>query len=634
MLSPGTSSSTTGPWNISDAGPRFDSTKLATVIIRAALTLAVLAALLLIAALPAQAQSETVLYNFTGGSDGANPQSSLTFDGAGNLYGTTYSGGLFAYGTVFELSPNGIGGWNETVLYSFTGGADGGSPSYANVIFDSVGNLYGTAYSGGANGYGVVFELSPVGASWTETVLYSFANTPDGANPVNGLIMDPAGNLYGKTLYGGQGDGIVFELSPSAGGWTEQVIYAAAAEATHAGLTMDAAGNIFGTTYSTVFELSPNGNGGWNPTVIHTFAGFPIDGIDAEGTPVLDQAGNLYGTTYAGGAFHDHYWPALGTVYKLSPEKKGKWREEILHSFLYSGDSPIAGIVFDAAGNIYGTTEYSHDLNSPGIVYELAAASKNRVLKRLWPCCYYGGGLEHPYGALTLDSAGHLYGTTNGGGSTGNGIVFGVNLSPTVTTITLSSSANPSTYGQAVTFTALVSSIAGAPPDGETVSFMRGKTVLGTGSLSGDSASFTTSMLELGTTSVRAMYSGDLNFLGSTSNTVKQVVNGGTHQGPYGVVSPTALNFGQVVVGQTSPPQRVSLTNIGDSELTVSDISISADFAITVNYCANGVKPETHCDVYVTFTPQAVETESGSLTFVDNASNSPQTVSLTGTGLN
>src|SRR5208282_2359772 len=180
-----------GRSNISNAAPRFGSTKRAAgaphirvfcecvgmCAIRGALTLAVLSALLLIAARPAQAQTETVLYSFNY-SDGAYPQSNLTFDGAGNLYGTTSAGG---YGTVFELSPNGSGGWNQTVLYRFTGGPDGGYP-ICSLIFDSVGNLYGTAYSGGANGYGVVFELSPVGGSWTETILYSFAGGPaDGA---------------------------------------------------------------------------------------------------------------------------------------------------------------------------------------------------------------------------------------------------------------------------------------------------------------------------------------------------------------------------------------------------------------------------------------------------------------------
>jgi uncharacterized repeat protein (TIGR03803 family) len=567
-----------------------------------------------------------VLYSFTGGSDGANPQSRLTFDAAGNLYGTTYSGGLWGYGTVFELSPNGNGGWNETVLYSFTGGADGANPVWSYVMFDSVGNLYGTAYSGGANGYGVVFELSPVGTSWTETVLYSFAAGADGANPANGLIMDPAGNLYGKTLYGAYGDGIVFELSPSGGSWTEQVIYAAETEATNAGLTMDAAGNIYGTTYSTVFELSPNGRGGWNPIVIHTFAGAPKDGIDAEGTPVLDQAGNLYGTTYSGGIGRFGYY--YGTIYKLSPGKKGKWREEILHSFEMGGDNPIAGIVFDTAGNIYFTTpfggQYAYIV---GAVWELVAANKYhlKLLKNL-------SQDPQPLGSLILDSAGKLYGTTSNGGSSGYGTVFEVNPSIAVTTTTLTSSPNPSTYGQAVTFAAVVTSSAGAPPDGETVSFMKNKTVLGTGALSGGSASFTTSTLGLDTNSVRAMYGGDWNFLGSKSKWVKQVVTDGTHKGPYGVVSPSTLNLGQVVVGQTSLPQSVSLTNIGDSELIVSNISISADFAITVNHCANGVKPATHCNVDVTFTPQSPVVETGTLTFTDNASNSPQSASLTGTG--
>src|SRR5208283_5342872 len=165
---------------------RFGSTKLATAAMRGALTLAVLT-VLLIPSHPAQAQTETVLYNFTGHNDGGTPQSRLTPDGAGNLYGTTYSGGTSGVGTVFELSPNGSGGWNETVLYSFSGGMDGSHPSLSYVIFDKLGNLYGTASNGGgANGYGVVFELSPVGTSWTETVLYSFVGGTDGAVPLNG----------------------------------------------------------------------------------------------------------------------------------------------------------------------------------------------------------------------------------------------------------------------------------------------------------------------------------------------------------------------------------------------------------------------------------------------------------------
>jgi uncharacterized repeat protein (TIGR03803 family) len=265
---------------------------------RRVLTLAVLCALLLTASRPAQSQSETGLYNFCtqpNCTDGANPVSSLTSPGNGNFYGTTELGGL-GYGTVFELSPNGSGGWNETVLYNFTGKSDGGYP-LGSVIFDGIGTFYGTASQGGAHGYGVVFALSFVPPSgWIETPLYSFANTGDGAGPVSSLILDPAGNLYGTTNYQGAGNATVFELTPSGGGsWAEHTIYAPnATEGSSAGVTMDAAGNIFGVTLTTAFKLSPNGSGGWTPTVIHNFTG-GTDGYAAEGTPVLDSAGNLYG---------------------------------------------------------------------------------------------------------------------------------------------------------------------------------------------------------------------------------------------------------------------------------------------------------------------------------------------------
>jgi len=377
MHSAATNRKPKGHSNIPDAGSGFGSTKSAADAplirafcecvgawsIRGALTLAVVSALVLIvmAGRPAQAQTETVLYNFTGGSDGYDIASSLTPDGAGNFYGTAVAGGLgegySGYGTVFELSPNGNGSWTETTLYSFCSApncTDGAYPDFSHLIFDAAGNLYGTAYSGGANGYGVVFELSPVGTSWTETVLYSFAGGADGEHPFSGLIMDGAGNLYGIAYY--DPDGTVFELSPSGSGWTEQVIYSynSCCNQGFGGLTMDAAGNIFGAEGSTAFELSPSGNGGWTATVIHTFAGAPKDGDVAQYMPVLDQAGNLYGTTAEGGTKN------CGTVYKLSPEKKGKWKEKILYSFKGTYDESgkdgnvPAGIVLDSAGNIYG----------------------------------------------------------------------------------------------------------------------------------------------------------------------------------------------------------------------------------------------------------------------------------------
>jgi uncharacterized repeat protein (TIGR03803 family) len=408
-----------------------------------ALTLALLSTLLPLAARPAQAQTEavveararrpteTVLHNFGGGDDGAGPVGNLTSHG-GNFYGTTNEGGAFGgNGTVFELSPNGSGGWNETVLYTFGyNSADGTRPN-SSVIFDSAGNLYGTTVDGGAVGPGMVFELSPVGTSWTETVLYSFCSQPDcadGKNPESDLIMDAAGNLYGTTFFGGgNSGGTVFELSPSGGGWIEQVIYDASDDIA-AGVTMDAAGNIYGATSSTVFELSPNGSGGWNPSVIHAFTGAPKDGAVAAGTPVLDRAGNLYGTTERGGAKN------FGAVYKLSPGKKGNWTEKILHSFKNSradGNEPWAGVVLDADGNIYGTTvtggKYGYRHGGYGTLFELVApVGVGRYREKiLWNFNIADG--EYPYGSLILDSAGNLYGTTaEGGPDFDGGVVFKV----------------------------------------------------------------------------------------------------------------------------------------------------------------------------------------------------------------
>jgi len=405
MHSTATNRGLIGRLNCSDAGPKLGLTN-------SALTLAVLCALVLLAARPTQAQTETVLYNFTGGSNGAGPDSSLTADGKFNLYGTTAGGGL-GYGIVFELSPNGSGGWNETVLYSFTGGADGAYPS-SSVIFDGGGNLYGATYEGGTGGGGVVFELSPVGATWTETVLYNFGGSPNTEFPRAGPIMDPAGNLYVVTGSGGGGvGGTVFELSPSAGGWTAQVIYTTPTFAS--GLTMDTAGNLFGVTLLTIFELSPNGTGGWNPTTIYTYKGHQRPA----GTPSLDNAGNLYGATVTGGK-------GLGTVYKLSLGKNGVWTRKILHIFKAGEDGffPSAGVVLDAAGNVYGTTPFGGQYNE-GTVFELVAPIGQRSYqeKILWSFNVTDG--YGPSNSLILDNAGNLYGTA-AGGSSGNGVVFEV----------------------------------------------------------------------------------------------------------------------------------------------------------------------------------------------------------------
>ena len=543
-----------------------------------------------------------MLYNFTGSSDGAHPQSRLTADGKGNFYGTTYQGGTFGPGTVFELSPNGGGGWNETVLYSFDGGLnigpDGAGPS-GPVIFDRMGNLYGTTRFGGTDyiycSYGTVFELSPAGASWTETIPFSECPQGDGIAPMNGLIIDPAGNLYGTSLENGPLSGAVFELSPSVGGWTYQRIYSAP---TSSGLTMDAAGNIYGATSSTVFELSPNGNGGWNPTIIHTFAGHPYDGTVAEGTPVLDQFGSLYGTTYGGGVYNH------GTVYVLSPEQNGEWTEKILYSFPggKNGANPAAGIVFDPAGNIYGTTALGG--SSHGTVFELAALGSSHYQHIvLWT--FNGTDGEGPLGSLILDNLSNLYGTTNSGGSSNAGTVFevtGVRLAP-VTTLT--SSLNPSIYGQKVTFAATVTASGSLPPTG-TVSFRSGGGLytIGTATLNSSGvATLIKSSLNADPYPLNAVYNGDANNLGSWSPVLNQIVlqtttaanlSSSPNPSTQGqavtftatITSPTVVPTGPVTFTAGKTVLGTAQLSGGKAKLTISTLAVGST-KVTATYYGN-----------------------------------------------
>jgi uncharacterized repeat protein (TIGR03803 family) len=272
-----------------------------------------------------------VLYSFcswTNCTDGRQPQAGLIFDAAGNLYGTTAFGGYYGlqtgYGTLFELTPAGGGSWTEQVVHNFNHDFTDGDEPYAGLIVDAAGNLYGTTSGGGTIGYGTVFELTPTGGgTWTE-VLHSFGDGTDGLYPWAGLIFDAAGNLYGTTSEGGTYDGgTVFELTPAAGGgWTEKVLHSFGngndgAYPHYAGLIFDAAGNLYGTTSGggtygggTVFELTPAGGGSWTETVLHSF-GNGTDGAEPYAGLVFDAVGNLYGTTLGGGTYN------YGTVFEL-----------------------------------------------------------------------------------------------------------------------------------------------------------------------------------------------------------------------------------------------------------------------------------------------------------------------------
>lgn len=275
-----------------------------------------------------------MLHSFGNGNDGRAPRANLIFDASGNLYGTTFGGGSDGDGTVFELSPNGDGTWSENVLYSFqSGGTDGNWPD-ADLTFDPAGNLYGTTRIGGTDTFhvGTVFELSPNGhGTWTESILHSFqSDGKDGNTPLAGLVLDTAGNLYGTTEYGGGAScscGTVFELSPGKNGqWTEHILHSFNVEngsGPVAGVIFDAAGSLYGTTFSggsrnngTVFKLSPNGQGGWKESVLHSFSTLGRgnkDGVNPWAGLILDAAGNLYGTATAGGSKNN------GTVFEITP---------------------------------------------------------------------------------------------------------------------------------------------------------------------------------------------------------------------------------------------------------------------------------------------------------------------------
>jgi uncharacterized repeat protein (TIGR03803 family) len=393
------------------------------------------------------ASTEETLYAFgqNGNGDGSGPRSGLILDSSGNLYGTTQSGGNGnGYGTVFELSVDSGGTWNEKTLYSFQG-ADGRQPE-SSLIFDAAGNLYGTTLYGGAYGEGTIFELSPnEDGTWSEAVLYSFnPKNGGGGEPQAGLTGDSNGNLYG-TAAGGIGGGVVFELAFSGGTWNESILYNFCAlegctdgARPVAGLIFDTAGNLYGTTQyggknycgqanycGTVFELSPNGDGTWTEAVLHDFNG--KDGRWPVASVVFDNAGNLFSTTMGGGGA---YGRKSGTVFELR-RLSNEWRHTVLYAFPLprhgSAVFPEAGVVFDGVDKLYGTTTYGGEQNQ-GMVFSLVKVGgkwQENVEHS------FGGTLadgKTPQSGLAVDSIGNLYGTTSQGGSFSGGVVYQVSI--------------------------------------------------------------------------------------------------------------------------------------------------------------------------------------------------------------
>jgi len=384
---------------------------------RAAMSFVVVIGLGLGAVRSAQAQTFTVLHSFAGyPSDGAAPRGGLLRDPTGNLYGTTFGGGSddcnggAGCGTVFKLDTSGT----ETVLYSFTQYGDAGFAPYSGLVPDAAGNLYGTTTSGGNSGYGdgTVFRIDKKGH---ETTLFTFIGE-NGAFPLAGLVRDSAGNLYGTTQQGGtsrecqgNGCGVVFKLNKNGketilhsfrGGFTDGAYPSAE-------LVRDSAGNLYGTTqiggasnYGTVFKVTKSGK----ETVLHSFDG--EDGANPLAR-LLRYGGKLYGTTSGGGAYR------VGTVFEVDADGK----ETVLYSFgaqQGDGDTPEGGVTRDAAGNLYGVTYYGA-AGAWGTVYKLDATGKEFVLHN------FTGGSDggFPYKGVIMDRAGNLYGTASYGGASG-----------------------------------------------------------------------------------------------------------------------------------------------------------------------------------------------------------------------
>lgn len=373
-----------------------------------------------------------VIYSFAGNEDGEYTDTDLVIDGAGNLYGTSVLGGDFGGGTVWRLTPSG-NTWTHTVLYSFTGGADGGEP-YKGVTLDAQGNLYGTAVTGGSGscegGCGVAYKLTNSGGIWAQTVIHAFTGGNDGSGPGAGLTIDQHGNLYGMAPTGGaNGLGVIYQLHPDrSGNWTLKVIHTFTGGADGAtgspGRVVLYRGHLYGAATAggtngkgTAFELTPTQTGEWNFKTIYTFKGQPDAGFPYGGL-TFDALGNVYGTTYYDGANN------LGAVYQLSPAATGEWQERVLYSFKggKDGHNPISNLVFDAAGNLYGTT--SEGGLGYGTIFRLAPGVNGTWTETVVHPFQGPPDASLAYNGMVADPVGNFYGATVHGGTNDDGAIY------------------------------------------------------------------------------------------------------------------------------------------------------------------------------------------------------------------
>jgi uncharacterized repeat protein (TIGR03803 family) len=576
-----------------------------------------------------------VLYNFTGGTDGGSPSAGVVFDQAGNLYGTTRSGGAYGHGTVYKLSPS-EGGWNETVLYSFTGGPDGDSP-YGGVIFDQAGNLWGTTYQGGDPGChcGTVFELSPLGGGWTFNLTHAFLGGSDGAYPMAGLVSTYWGEMYGTTSQGGSqscgyvGCGTIYLTGPGYLLWNVFSPTGTGIQPQSAMFYDEPRGGYLGTTV-----WGPDGTG-WGTIfaeydntiyTLHTFslkgtAGFnPLAGV------VVDSAGNVYGTTSTGFANH-------GTVFEIHSTLK------VLHQFLGAdGSEPAGDLLLDAPGNIYGTT-FAGGATGKGVLFKLTPGLLQKWTETVLHS-FAGSDGANPLTSLVFDGADNLYGTTNSGGTSGAGVVFQMQnvrvgpkaaLSPTLSL----------TFGNQVINTTSTAKTVTLSNTGDEILAISSITANGNFAVSSNTCGTT---LALGaqckvsvtfTPTVVYTQRGALTFTDNAPTNPQTMELWGTGVLP-ATLTPGGLlpqAYTPQAVGTTSAPKTFTLTNNQPVTLNGIAISTTGDFAVSATTCTASLPAKSKCTISVTFTPTLIGTRTGGLSVNDSAANSPQTVALSGKGV-
>jgi uncharacterized repeat protein (TIGR03803 family) len=383
------------------------------------------------------APSFSSVFSFDG-LNGSNPNGKVLFDTQGNLYGTTYNGGTNGVGTIFKLTA-GPGGFTESVLFNF-GGLNGAHPT-AGLVMDANGALYGTASTRSGKLSGVVFQLTPSGGAYTYQVIHSFGAAGDGDYPNCDLVFGPKGTLYGTTVFGGvEGFGTVFELTPPAQGqttWTESVIYSFTGgldgDGPYAGVVFDTAGNLYGTTAAggTIAGLTGNGSvfklapptvqgGSWTETTLYDFLG-TTDGNHPFCELLIGSKGAIFGTTFIGGA-------ANGVVFELVPPVTpgNPYTEKVVYTFQGTdGANPSDALIEDANGNLFGTTGGAVAGNN-GNVFKLTPTGSGTFTETVLYTFAGGSDGQTPLASLVQDQSGALYGTAFYRGAGGTGSIFAI----------------------------------------------------------------------------------------------------------------------------------------------------------------------------------------------------------------